>query len=61
MQLVSEIKCYNVKENEDQNGLQKIQKQFESYIFQVEAGSSELGVRSVIQETVDPRCAYVKS
>lgn len=38
MQSVSEIKRYDVKENEDQNGLQKIEKQFENYIFQVGAG-----------------------
>ena len=50
MQSVSEIKCYDVKENEDQNGLQKIQKQFESYIFQVGAGDFELAVGRGIQE-----------
>lgn len=50
MQSVSEIKCCNVKENEDQNGLQKIQQQLESYIFQVEAGDFELVVGRGRQE-----------
>lgn len=47
---MSEIKRCNVKENEDQNGLQKIQQQLESYIFQVEAGDFELAVGRGRQE-----------
>lgn len=55
MQSVSEIKRYNMKENEDQNGLQKIQKQLESYIFQVEAGDFNLAVGRGMQEMMYTR------
>ena len=55
MQSVSEIKRYNVKENEDQNGLQKIQKQLESYIFQVKVGDFNLAVGRGMQEVLYTR------